>query len=75
MDNRIASAPIRAALRAGAVMVVAAILAAVAASDVVAQTPPAPTGAPIALPRSFPAPDVSDPSELRISTMPRLTRL
>jgi hypothetical protein len=32
------------------------MLAAVAASGVVAQTPPPPTGAPNALPRTFPAP-------------------
>jgi hypothetical protein len=55
-DNRIASAPARAVVRAVAVMVVATVLAPVAASPVIAQTPPSPTGAPNALPRTFPAP-------------------
>ena len=55
-DNRIAAAPARAVVSAVAVMAVATILAAVTASPVIAQTPPAPTGAPNALPRTFPAP-------------------
>jgi Porin subfamily len=56
MDNRIASEPGRPVVRTVAVMAVATMLAAVVASDVVAQTPPSPTGAPNALPRTFPAP-------------------
>ena len=56
MDDRIAAAPARAVVSAVAVMVVATVLAAVAASPVMAQTPPAQTGAPNALPRTFPAP-------------------
>jgi Porin subfamily len=61
-DNRIVSAPMRTVVRAVGVMAAAAILATAVASDAVAQTPPSPTAAPSALPRSFLTPDVAKPA-------------
>jgi Porin subfamily len=59
MDNWIASAPVQTVIRTVAVMMATTILAAVVASGVVAQTPPSPTAAPTAQPKSFPSPAVA----------------
>jgi Porin subfamily len=56
MDNPIASAPVRMAVRAAAVVIAVTVLAAVAASGVAAQTPPSPTAAPKAQPNLFQTP-------------------
>ena len=60
MENRIVSA----LMRTVGVMAAAAILATAVASDAVAQTPPSPTAAPSALPRSFVTPDVAKPAHV-----------
>ena len=58
-ENRMARTPARMLVHTVAIIVIATVLAAVAASGAVAQTQPSPTAAPNALPRSFPPPDVA----------------